>query len=215
MIGDVDCRKTPSGKTLKLISGSCYLPHPDKEETGGEDAHFICSEEQAIGVADGVGGWADLGVNAGYYSRELMSKSVEAIQEEPKGSIDPARVLEKAHSSTKARGSSTACIIALTDQVNFSSVLSCLDYCCSFCAITLTYIALVLNLSSLVIASLFFLYIVSIFFLLSNGLEVICLTLAAYFIHYSIHLSKNHIETWKMSQQYIGFPIIFIVLLIT
>ncbi|RZB67946.1 probable protein phosphatase 2C 55 isoform X2 [Glycine soja] len=109
-------QKTPSGKTLKLISGSCYLPHPDKEETGGEDAHFICSEEQAIGVADGVGGWADLGVNAGYYSRELMSKSVEAIQEEPKGSVDPARVLEKAHSSTKARGSSTACIIALTDQ---------------------------------------------------------------------------------------------------
>ncbi|KAK7310445.1 hypothetical protein RJT34_07980 [Clitoria ternatea] len=109
-------QKTPSGKTLKLVSGSCYLPHPDKEETGGEDAHFICSEEQAIGVADGVGGWADVGVNAGYYSRELMSKSVEAIQEEPKGSIDPARVLEKAHSSTKARGSSTACIIALTDQ---------------------------------------------------------------------------------------------------
>ncbi|KAJ1419720.1 PPM-type phosphatase domain [Sesbania bispinosa] len=109
-------QKTPSGKTLKLISGSCYLPHPDKEETGGEDAHFICSEEQAIGVADGVGGWADLGVNAGYYSRELMSNSVDAIQEEPKGSIDPARVLEKAHSSTKAQGSSTACIIALTDQ---------------------------------------------------------------------------------------------------
>ncbi|KAK7376823.1 hypothetical protein VNO80_02240 [Phaseolus coccineus] len=109
-------RKSPSGKTLKLISGSCYLPHPDKEETGGEDAHFICSEEHAIGVADGVGGWADLGVNSGYYSRELMSKSVDAIQEEPKGSIDPARVLEKAHSSTKAKGSSTACIIALTDQ---------------------------------------------------------------------------------------------------
>ncbi|KAF8405187.1 hypothetical protein HHK36_010087 [Tetracentron sinense] len=103
-------------RTLKLISGSCYLPHPDKEETGGEDAHFICVDEQAIGVADGVGGWADLGVDAGQYARELMSNSVTAIREEPKGSIDPARVLEKAHSSTKAKGSSTACIIALTDQ---------------------------------------------------------------------------------------------------
>lgn len=102
---------------MKLLSGSCYIPHPDKEETGGEDAHFICVNEQAIGVADGVGGWADIGVNAGLYARELMSNSVSAIQEEPKGSIDPARVLEKAHSSTKARGSSTACIIALTDQV--------------------------------------------------------------------------------------------------
>ncbi|XP_058222780.1 probable protein phosphatase 2C 55 isoform X1 [Rhododendron vialii] len=104
------------GSTLKLISGSCYLPHPDKEETGGEDAHFICADEQAIGVADGVGGWADMGIDSGLFSRELMSYSVAAIQEEPKGSIDPARVLEKAHSSTKAKGSSTACIIALTDQ---------------------------------------------------------------------------------------------------
>ncbi|OMO87627.1 phosphatase 2C (PP2C)-like protein [Corchorus capsularis] len=108
--------KISTGKTLKLLSGSCYLPHPDKEDTGGEDAHFICADAQAIGVADGVGGWADLGVDAGLYSRELMSHSVNAIQEEPKGSIDPARVLEKAHSITKAKGSSTACIIALTDQ---------------------------------------------------------------------------------------------------
>ena len=102
---------------LKLISGSCYLPHPDKEKTGGEDAHFICSEEQAVGVADGVGGWAEVGIDAGEYSRQLMSNAVNAIKEEPKGSIDPARVLEKAHSSTKAEGSSTACIIALTEQV--------------------------------------------------------------------------------------------------
>lgn len=102
---------------MKLLSGSFYLPHPDKEETGGEDAHFICVDEQAIGVADGVGGWADLGVDAGQYARELMSNSVNAIREEPKGSVDPARVLEKAYTITKARGSSTACIIALTDQV--------------------------------------------------------------------------------------------------
>ncbi|KFK26524.1 hypothetical protein AALP_AA8G260300 [Arabis alpina] len=105
-----------SAKPLKLVSGSCYIPHPDKEETGGEDAHFICAEEQALGVADGVGGWAELGIDAGYYSRELMSNSVNAIQDEPKGSIDPARVLEKAHTSTKSKGSSTACIIALTGQ---------------------------------------------------------------------------------------------------
>ncbi|KAJ6808328.1 putative protein phosphatase 2C 55 [Iris pallida] len=114
--GSSSDRKLPGDRTLKLLSGSCYLPHPDKEETGGEDAHFICIDEQAVGVADGVGGWADLGVDAGQYARELMSHSVNAIQEEPKGSIDPARVLEKAYTSTKARGSSTACIIALTDQ---------------------------------------------------------------------------------------------------
>ncbi|KAM5576224.1 putative protein phosphatase 2C 80 [Rosa sericea] len=103
-------------RTLKLLSGSCYLPHPEKEETGGEDAHFICEDAQAIGVADGVGGWADVGVNAGLFARELMSHSVKAIQKEPKGSFEPARVLEKAHSCTKAKGSSTACIIGLTEK---------------------------------------------------------------------------------------------------
>ncbi|XP_047978173.1 probable protein phosphatase 2C 55 isoform X1 [Salvia hispanica] len=107
---------SPIVRALKLNSGSCYLPHPDKEETGGEDAHFICLDEQAIGVADGVGGWADLGVDAGLYARELMSHSVNAIQEEPRGSVDPARVLEKAYTSTRAKGSSTACIIALTGE---------------------------------------------------------------------------------------------------
>ncbi|XP_049362857.1 probable protein phosphatase 2C 55 [Solanum verrucosum] len=103
-------------RSLKLNSGSSYLPHPDKEEKGGEDAHFICIDEQVIGIADGVGGWADVGVDAGEYSRELMANAVMAIREEPKGSVDPARVLEKAYTLTRAKGSSTACIIALTDQ---------------------------------------------------------------------------------------------------
>ncbi|XP_052876843.1 probable protein phosphatase 2C 80 [Gossypium arboreum] len=103
-------------KSFRLVSGSCYLPHPAKEETGGEDAHFICANDEAIGVADGVGGWVEVGVDADEFARELMCNSVAAIQDEPKGSIDPARVLEKAHSSTKSQGSSTACIIALTEE---------------------------------------------------------------------------------------------------
>lgn len=116
-IGSVASEQTILGeRALKLLSGSCYLPHPAKEETGGEDAHFICGDEQVIGVADGVGGWADVGVDAGEFARELMSHSFRAVQEEPTHAIDPARVLEKAHSSTKAKGSSTACIIALTSK---------------------------------------------------------------------------------------------------
>ncbi|KAK4341836.1 hypothetical protein RND71_037652 [Anisodus tanguticus] len=104
-----------ASKLGKLNSGSFYLPHPAKANTGGEDAHFICTLTQAVGVADGVGGWADLGIDAGLYARELMSHSLAAIQEEPKGSIDLIRVLEKAYVRTKAKGSSTACIVALVD----------------------------------------------------------------------------------------------------
>ncbi|KAL5219023.1 hypothetical protein ABZP36_019707 [Zizania latifolia] len=111
----------PDGKPrapepLKLLSGPCYLPHPAKEATGGEDGHFICVDEQAIGMANGVGGWADHGVDAGLYAKELMRNSMNAVKGEPEGIIDPSRVLEKAYLSTKARGSSTACIIALKEQ---------------------------------------------------------------------------------------------------
>ncbi|KAL3364616.1 hypothetical protein AABB24_013408 [Solanum stoloniferum] len=101
--------------SLQLNSGSFYLPHPAKAKTGGEDAHFICTLTPAIGVADGVGGWADLGIDAGLYARELMSHSLSAIQDEPKGSVDLIRVLEKAYVRTKAKGSSTACMVALTE----------------------------------------------------------------------------------------------------
>ncbi|KAL6520078.1 hypothetical protein OROHE_017221 [Orobanche hederae] len=110
--------QSPShSSSLKLRCGACYMPHPDKEETGGEDAHFICADEQVIGVADGVGGWADVGVNAGDYARQLMSNSVKAIRQVPSdGDVDPLHVLKKAHAETSARGSSTACIIALKNQ---------------------------------------------------------------------------------------------------
>ncbi|KAL9241757.1 hypothetical protein vseg_015826 [Gypsophila vaccaria] len=112
---DSSACKDVAQRTLKLKSGSCYLPHPDKLKTGGEDAHFICEEKHVIGVADGVGGWADVGVDAGFYARLLMSNSVAAIKES-KGSVDPAKVLEVAHANTKVIGSSTACIVALTDK---------------------------------------------------------------------------------------------------
>ncbi|GFP84441.1 probable protein phosphatase 2c 55 [Phtheirospermum japonicum] len=112
----IPVEQSPRHGTLKLISGACYMPHPDKEKTGGEDAHFICADEQVIGVADGVGGWADVGINAGDYARELMSYSVKAIREVPDGDVDPLRVLEKAHAATRAMGSSTACIVALKNQ---------------------------------------------------------------------------------------------------
>ncbi|GLJ13620.1 hypothetical protein SUGI_0216510 [Cryptomeria japonica] len=100
-------------RVLKLQSGACYLP---KEKIGGQDAHFICTAEQAIGVADGVGGQTKMGVDSAIYACELMAHSVAAIQEEPRGSIDLSRVLEKAYVSTKSKGSSTACMLALSDQ---------------------------------------------------------------------------------------------------
>ena len=106
-----------------MVAGSFYIPKDNELKPRGEDAHFICVEENTIGVADGVSGWAKRGVDAGEYARELITHSVIAIHNEPKGAVNPKRVLHTAYSNTLARGSSTACIITLIGNVcNFFSL---------------------------------------------------------------------------------------------
>lgn len=96
-----------------MVAGSFYLPKDDDLKPRGDDAHFICVDEQTIGVADGVGGWARKGVDAGDYARELMTNSIIATHNQPKGDVDPKRVLYEAYLNTNVQGSSTACILTL------------------------------------------------------------------------------------------------------
>ncbi|CAL9092708.1 unnamed protein product [Musa textilis] len=56
-------------RRLKMKAGSYYIPQ--KTKLIGDDAHFVCEHEQVVGVADGVGGWAELGIDAG----ELCSRA--------------------------------------------------------------------------------------------------------------------------------------------
>lgn len=42
---------------------------------GGEDWYFLAGNQRAIGVADGVGGWAEVGVDAGAYARGVMNNA--------------------------------------------------------------------------------------------------------------------------------------------
>ncbi|CEM11485.1 unnamed protein product [Vitrella brassicaformis CCMP3155] len=65
-------------KALRLTAGACSIPHPDKRSRGGEDAFFIWETTSTdlawsgIGVADGVGEWTNLGLNARQFADELM-----------------------------------------------------------------------------------------------------------------------------------------------
>lgn len=86
-------------------------PHPDKVAKGGEDAYYIADNKLSLGVADGVGGWADIGVDAGEYSRMLMDKARAAARGTPPGSTAPQTILECAYKQTLVRGSCTACIL--------------------------------------------------------------------------------------------------------
>ena len=58
------------------------LPHPDKTAKGGEDAWFArvsaANGGGALGVADGVGGFNDQGVDPGLYARVLSYEGLRA-----------------------------------------------------------------------------------------------------------------------------------------
>jgi len=116
---------TGASSPFRLVSGVSYRPDPGKANKAGEDAHFVSDDGLAVGVADGVGGWSDSGVDAGVYARLLMSQAASALQE-PIDSVvkllgaelaktvpEPLRVMLLAHSRTIVRGSSTACVVLL------------------------------------------------------------------------------------------------------
>ncbi|KUF75964.1 protein phosphatase 2C 80 [Phytophthora nicotianae] len=83
---------------LRLESGACGLPHPQKRATGGEDAWFISGN--TVGVADGVGGWARKGIDSGEYSRTLMNSAKRTVTASDK-TPTPLQVLTVAHRSAQ------------------------------------------------------------------------------------------------------------------
>jgi len=60
----------------KMHNGIALNPHPSKRDKGGEDAATIT--ESYIALADGVGGWAENGVDPARYSRQLC-KNISAL----------------------------------------------------------------------------------------------------------------------------------------
>jgi len=61
----------PEDLPLQFLNAWRNIPHSEKVEKGGEDAWYESTD--LLVVADGVGGWADEGVDAGLYSRRLVS----------------------------------------------------------------------------------------------------------------------------------------------
>ncbi|KAG5629299.1 hypothetical protein H5410_001016 [Solanum commersonii] len=70
-----------------------------------EDAHFICIEEETIGVADGIGGWAKKGINSGEYSRQLVRNAELSIHKpkDQRNQIHPMEVLNEAYFNMKCQ----------------------------------------------------------------------------------------------------------------
>ena len=80
-------------------------------DKGGEDACYISKKGQSFGVADGVGGWSQYGIDPGLYSSKLMELCKKYAEDHAKYGINPIDVLNYAYTNTKSiQGSSTAIV---------------------------------------------------------------------------------------------------------
>ncbi|RLN11856.1 hypothetical protein C2845_PM09G00640 [Panicum miliaceum] len=98
-----------STAALRLRYGSCYVPLHD------QDAHFGRADAGVLGVADGVGAYARIGVDAGAFARGLMASALAAV--EP--AVCPYALLETAYTraaASGAPGASTAVIVSLAGR---------------------------------------------------------------------------------------------------
>jgi len=90
------------------------FPHHAKKHKGGEDAFFLSNS--FIAVADGVGGWAESGVDPAIYSRNLCENIGKVVQSHEKDLYNkkPREALIRAVERTKDMGSCT-CVLASID----------------------------------------------------------------------------------------------------
>lgn len=110
---------------LDLSSGHAIIPHPLKAYRGGEDVAMEVSYQghTIIAVFDGVGGWADLGVDPALYARRLADLVRGEFEANPERCLTEAKplvsMLQKAYDELEASelpGSCTACLALLTSE---------------------------------------------------------------------------------------------------
>ena len=104
-----------------------------KKGVVGEDAFFIASQENCdtLGVADGVGGWASVGIDPSIFSSNLMKECKRFVQNDElslfnkKSKIDmttPVKILKESYKTLKdcnddnLVGSATACLLVFDHE---------------------------------------------------------------------------------------------------
>ncbi|EPY24348.1 protein phosphatase 2C [Strigomonas culicis] len=93
----------------------------------GEDSFFVANNYKVIGIADGVGGWREQGVDASQFANSLM-ENAKLFVETHRKERDPEAILEAAYGKVlrdkkvKA-GSSTACVAVLNTDTEGKNVL--------------------------------------------------------------------------------------------
>ncbi|WZZ23964.1 hypothetical protein YC2023_007365 [Brassica napus] len=115
-------REETVSKAFYLESGFASFQNPNKALTGREDAYFI-SDNNWLGIADGVSQWSFEGISEGEYAQELMSNCQKIISAETAEICDdPVHVLHRSVNETKSSGSSTALIAHLSNNVRLGYI---------------------------------------------------------------------------------------------
>ncbi|XP_017099989.2 protein phosphatase PTC7 homolog fig [Drosophila bipectinata] len=108
---------------VTVVQGRSKKPSSLRERANrrfGEDSWFVSSTPRAevLGVADGVGGWRDMGVDAGRFAKELMGCCCGHAEQVDFDARNPRALLVSSYQDLKDRedpvvGSSTACVVAM------------------------------------------------------------------------------------------------------
>ena len=86
----------------------------------GEDSFFVSNTYKVLGIADGVGGWAESGVDSSVFSNGLM-ENAKLYCETHRSELDPEVIMNNAfdklvRDKRVTSGSSTVCIAALRNE---------------------------------------------------------------------------------------------------
>ncbi|KAG8343687.1 putative Stage II sporulation protein E (SpoIIE) [Trypanosoma vivax] len=113
--------------------GVCAVPHPEKVKSGGEDAFLV--HTSGIGVADGVGGYARVGVDPAIFTRNVMKHTRCAIEEDNNcGTVSALQALTYGFTEAQKLQQPGGCPVTLVTLLNghFASVLNLGD-CGTIC----------------------------------------------------------------------------------
>ena len=117
---------TPSKpQKARFVHKTIIIPHDSKKFRGGEDA--ASTIDTMLVVADGVGGWANKGVNPGLYSRKLtetITASFAAMEPSEQASVDLKQLVHKSnHIAADAHlGSATCTVVRLKDATTLETL---------------------------------------------------------------------------------------------
>ncbi|KAL3923342.1 MAG: hypothetical protein SGILL_001708, partial [Bacillariaceae sp.] len=120
---DDDAASSTTSSSFHFVHKTVIIPHDQKKHRGGEDA--ASTSDRILVVADGVGGWANKGVNPGLYSKLLTKTIVELFEQKEQQGKDAsakedrnflAGLVHKAnhHAADEHLGSATCTTVQLT-----------------------------------------------------------------------------------------------------